>query len=152
MQDLTFKVHQNDRYIRMCPIEVGPDQKQRMSADWAPYSSLGPIELGSAQARLYAQNLTGTFAFERPMLGEGTPSVNYVFQKLFREDGFGYYENTPYAQEMFPGGLTQKHFVAYDIDVRMEKCGSVCIHDKSVSWVYFLVGAAPVATVCISRS
>ena len=140
IQDLTFKVHQNDKHIRMCPIELGPDQKQRMSADWAPYSSLGPIELGSAQARLYAQNLTGTFPFERPMLGEGTPSVNYVFQKLFREDGFGYYENTPYAQEMFPDGITQKHFVAYDIDVRMEKCGSVCIHDKSVSWVYFLVG------------
>ena len=80
------------------------------------------------------------------------PSVNYDFQKLFQEYRFGYYENTPYAQEMSLDGITQKHLVAYDIDVRMEKCGSVCIHDKSVSWVYFLVGAAPVATVCISRS
>jgi len=140
LQQLTFKVQESDKFIRICPTKLGPDEKRDITSVWEPYSSIGAIEQGTARAQRYVQNLTGTFSFNRPLLGEDASSVNFVFGKLFREDGFAYFEDTPYAQEMFPDGIMQKHFVAYDVDVKMDKCGSVCVHDKSVSWVYYLEG------------
>ena len=140
LQQLTFKVQENHKFIRICPTELGPEEKRDINSVWGPYTSVGAIAQGPAHAFRYAQNLTGTFAYNRPLLEGTSSSINYVFEKLFREDGFAYFEDTAYAQEMFPDGILQKHFVAYDLDVKMDKCGSVCVHDNSVSWVYYLEG------------